>query len=99
MPGSLSEQQYWDVIAYLLDENELLPADAVLGPDAETIDAGAAEMRSGGQVVSIYTAAQAGSPMQRRDEVRAVPGRGLEGDRYFNGNGALLGRAPSRVAR
>jgi hypothetical protein len=37
-PGSLSEQQYWDAIAYLLDENDLLPADTVLGPDTESID-------------------------------------------------------------
>ena len=35
--GSLSEQEYWDSIAYLLDANELLPAEAVLGPDSETI--------------------------------------------------------------
>ena len=35
--GSLSEQQYWDSIAYLLDANELLPVDVVLGPDSETI--------------------------------------------------------------
>jgi S-disulfanyl-L-cysteine oxidoreductase SoxD len=35
--GSLSEQQYWDSIAYLLDANELLPAEAVLGPNSETI--------------------------------------------------------------
>lgn len=35
--GSLSEDQYWVVIAYLLDANELLPADVVLGPDSETI--------------------------------------------------------------
>jgi mono/diheme cytochrome c family protein len=35
--GSLSEQQYWDSIAFLLDANELLPADVVLGPDTETI--------------------------------------------------------------
>jgi mono/diheme cytochrome c family protein len=35
--GSLSEGQYWDSIAYLLDANELLPAEVVLGPDAETI--------------------------------------------------------------
>ena len=35
--GSLSEQQYWDSIAYLLDANDLLPAEAVLGPDSETI--------------------------------------------------------------
>jgi S-disulfanyl-L-cysteine oxidoreductase SoxD len=33
--GSLSEQQYWDSIAYLLDANELLPADVVLGPDSD----------------------------------------------------------------
>ena len=44
-------------------------------------------MCSGARVVSIYTAAGPGSPMQRRTEVRAVRGRGLEGDRYFNGNG------------
>ena len=35
--GSLSEGQYWDSIAYLLDANELLPAEVVLGPDAEKI--------------------------------------------------------------
>jgi MOSC domain-containing protein YiiM len=38
-------------------------------------------------VVAIYTAADAGSPMQAQDHVRAVPGHGLEGDRYFAGNG------------
>jgi mono/diheme cytochrome c family protein len=37
-PGSLTEQQYWDSIAYLLDENELLPEGTVLGPDAEPIE-------------------------------------------------------------
>jgi hypothetical protein len=35
--GSLTEEQYWDSIAYLLDANELLPADVVLGPDADPI--------------------------------------------------------------
>jgi mono/diheme cytochrome c family protein len=35
--GSLSEEQYWEVIAYLLDANELLPVEVVLGPDSETI--------------------------------------------------------------
>jgi cytochrome c len=35
--GSLSEEEYWDSIAYLLDANELLPAGVVLGPDSETI--------------------------------------------------------------
>lgn len=34
--GSLAEQEYWDSIAYLLDANELLPAETVR-PDAETI--------------------------------------------------------------
>jgi MOSC domain-containing protein YiiM len=44
-------------------------------------------MCSGGRIVAIYTAAGPGSPMQLRYEVRAVPGRGLEGDRYFTDNG------------
>jgi S-disulfanyl-L-cysteine oxidoreductase SoxD len=37
-PGSLSEEQYWSVIAYLLDANELLPGDTVLGPDTAPIE-------------------------------------------------------------
>jgi hypothetical protein len=37
-PGSLTEQQNWDSIAYLLDENELLPEGTVLGPDAEPVE-------------------------------------------------------------
>jgi polar amino acid transport system substrate-binding protein len=36
-PGSLSEDQYWNVIAFLLDRNQLLPEEAVLGPDTEPI--------------------------------------------------------------
>jgi MOSC domain-containing protein YiiM len=49
-------------------------------------------MCSGGKVVAIYTAVGAGSPMRHRDEVRAVPGRGLEGDRYFASNGMFSER-------
>jgi MOSC domain-containing protein YiiM len=45
-------------------------------------------MCSGGRVVAIYTAAGSGLPMQLRSEARAIPGRGLEGDRYFAGEGA-----------
>lgn len=45
-----------------------------------------------GRVVAIYTAATAGAPMRARTAARAVPGRGLEGDRYFSGTGALSGR-------
>jgi MOSC domain-containing protein YiiM len=39
------------------------------------------------RVVAIYTAAGAGAPMEFRTEVRAIPGRGLEGDRYFEESG------------
>lgn len=36
-----------------------------------------------GKVVSIYIAKSESEPVQSVDEVHAVPGRGLEGDRYF----------------
>jgi MOSC domain-containing protein YiiM len=50
-----------------------------------------------GSVVAIYVAAAAGAPMCERDSARAVPGRGLEGDRYFNGAGEFSGgAAPGR---
>ena len=37
--------------------------------------------------MSIHLAPQASAPMQSVAEARAVPGRGLEGDRYFTGLG------------
>src|SRR5260370_25658050 len=40
-----------------------------------------------GTVVSIHVAAEASALMQSITEVRAFPGRGLEGDRYFAGTG------------
>jgi hypothetical protein len=40
-----------------------------------------------GQVVSLHIAPEAFAKMQAVPEVRAVPGRGLEGDRYFLGTG------------
>ena len=40
-----------------------------------------------GIVVSIHVAPEASAPMQSITEVRAFPGRGLEGDRYFAGTG------------
>lgn len=49
-------------------------------------------MCSGARIVAIYTAAGPGYPMQLRDEVRAVPGCGLEGDRYFGENGTFSER-------
>jgi len=43
-----------------------------------------------GTVISINITPVAEAPMQSVDEVRAIPGRGLEGDRYFDNKG----RAP-----
>jgi MOSC domain-containing protein YiiM len=40
-----------------------------------------------GNVVSIHIAASAAAPTKEVVEVRAVAGRGLEGDRYFIGTG------------
>lgn len=38
-------------------------------------------------VVAIFTAPKKHEPVISRDEVRAVAGKGLEGDRYFNDDG------------
>jgi MOSC domain-containing protein YiiM len=40
-----------------------------------------------GKVVTIHLVAEAGGTPFAVDEVKAVAGRGLEGDRYFSGNG------------
>lgn len=40
-----------------------------------------------GRVVSIHTAPEAAASMKSVAEARAVPGRGLEGDRYYEGRG------------
>lgn len=40
-----------------------------------------------GEVVSIHICKTAGAPMVSVQEVKAVPGRGLEGDRYFSEKG------------
>ena len=42
-----------------------------------------------GTVVGIFIAPEAGAPMQAVEAVRAVPGRGLEGDRYFEARGSF----------
>ena len=42
-----------------------------------------------GTLTRIYIAPDAGAPMESVDAVRAVPGRGLEGDRYFSGQGSF----------
>ena len=40
-----------------------------------------------GNVVSIHIAPNAGAPMISIQEVHTIPGKGLEGDRYFNKTG------------
>lgn len=40
-----------------------------------------------GRVAAIYTAPVKGAPMERRDEVQAIAGVGLDGDRYASGDG------------
>lgn len=42
-----------------------------------------------GNVVSINVTAKGGEPMNSIDEVRAVAGKGLEGDRYFSQDGTF----------
>lgn len=44
---------------------------------------------SRGRVEAIFVAPDAGAPMRRLDEVRAIAGRGLEGDRYAVGRGTF----------
>jgi MOSC domain-containing protein YiiM len=40
-----------------------------------------------GSIVSLHIAPKASAPMESVESVRAVPGRGLAGDRYFLGTG------------
>src|SRR6266404_5725397 len=49
-----------------------------------------------GTVISINNAPTAEAPMQSVTEVLAVPGRGLEGDRYFNHKGTFSQPQPDR---
>jgi MOSC domain-containing protein YiiM len=49
-----------------------------------------------GKVISINIADAAEAPMQSVNEARAIPGRGLEGDRYFNGTGTFSKPSPDR---
>jgi MOSC domain-containing protein YiiM len=44
-------------------------------------------MSGSGTVVSIHLAHVGGAPVRQLLEVRAVAGKGLEGDRYFSGSG------------
>lgn len=51
-----------------------------------------------GAVVAIYVATGEGEPMEARDEVRAIAGVGLDGDRYAIDAGKLSGRKASKQA-
>jgi MOSC domain-containing protein YiiM len=44
-----------------------------------------------GRVVDICIASDAGRPVESRDEIEAVPGRGLRSDRYFYRRGTWSG--------
>jgi MOSC domain-containing protein YiiM len=46
-----------------------------------------------GRIESIHVAPEAGADMEPRDRVEAVSGRGLRGDRYFEGAGTYSGSA------
>ena len=49
-----------------------------------------------GTVISINIAPEAEAPMQSVSEARAVPGQGLEGDRYFDHKGTFSKPQPDR---
>ena len=49
-----------------------------------------------GKIISINIAADASAPMQSVGEARAIPGRGLEGDRYFAHKGTFSKPEPDR---
>lgn len=47
-----------------------------------------------GIVDSIYIAPDGKAPVQRVESVKAIPGEGLEGDRYASGKGTFFKRTP-----
>ena len=49
-----------------------------------------------GKVISINITRSAAAPMQSVNQVRAVPGQGLEGDRYFYKQGSFYKPQPDR---
>jgi hypothetical protein len=50
-----------------------------------------------GSVLRVYNYPNQGNPMQSVNQVRAVPGRALEGDRYFRKQGTFSRKeAPDR---
>jgi hypothetical protein len=62
----------------------IAPADVALWRALETTAS-----RTTGEVVALAVAADAESPVELVEQAAAVPGRGLEGDRYFDGRGTF----------
>ncbi len=54
-------------------------------------------MNSSSAVVAIHIGEEESGPLRSVDSVRAVSGRGLEGDRNFHGDGAASGKALTLV--
>lgn len=52
-----------------------------------------------GRIVGIYVAPEEGVPMEARDEVRAIAGKGLDGDRYAAEAGKYSGTRISDAQR
>ena len=52
-----------------------------------------------GKLVGIYTAAAEGAPMEAHDEIAAIAGAGLEGDRYAAEDRRVLRASPAPGAR
>lgn len=65
------------------------PAEAYVVAPHEPVPRPAAAPAGSGVVEGIYIAPAAEAPMVAADAVRAVAGRGLEGDRYFDGDGTF----------
>src|SRR5260370_11835069 len=49
-----------------------------------------------GTVISINISPRAEAPMESVEEIRAIPGKGLEGDRYFFRQGTFYKPQPDR---
>ena len=54
------------------------------------------DMSFAGRIVAIYVAPDEGKPMEERNEVQALAGTGLEGDRYAQVAGKFSGQAKYR---
>jgi MOSC domain-containing protein YiiM len=69
-------------------EAEAVAEAFVLAPHQPTVRTLGAPS-SGGRVEGIFVASPKEAPMVRLEAASAVPGRGLEGDRYFDGAGTF----------